>query len=72
VLLVDDEADILTSLSLQLRKDYKVLIAESGADALRLPASAGPVAAVISDIRMPEMDGVELLRRVQLDPSAAA
>jgi CheY-like chemotaxis protein len=67
VLLVDDEADILTSLSLQLRKDYKVLTAESGADALRLLAQAGPVAAVISDMRMPEMDGIELLRRVQLE-----
>ncbi|NMO56583.1 response regulator [Actinoplanes sp. TBRC 11911] len=67
MLLVDDEADILTSLSLQLRKDHKVLTAESGADALRLLAESGPVAAVISDMRMPEMDGVELLRRVQLE-----
>jgi CheY-like chemotaxis protein len=67
VLLVDDEEDILTSLSLQLRKDHKVLTAVSGADALRVLAENGPVAAVISDLRMPEMDGIELLKRVQLE-----
>ena len=67
VLLVDDEAAILETMSLQLRKDHRILVAESGEDALRLLAEHGPVAAVISDLRMPEMDGVELLRRVQLE-----
>jgi CheY-like chemotaxis protein len=67
VLLVDDESAILETLSLQLRRDHKVLVAASGAEALRLLASSGPVAAVISDLRMPEMDGVELLRRVQVE-----
>jgi CheY-like chemotaxis protein len=67
VLLVDDESEILEALSLQLRRDHKVLTAESGDDALRLLADSGPVAAVISDLRMPGMDGVELLRRVQLE-----
>lgn len=67
VLLVDDESAILETLSLQLRRDHKVLVAGSGAEALRLLAESGPVAAVISDLRMPEMDGVELLRRVQLE-----
>ena len=67
VLLVDDESAILETLSLQLRRDHRVLVATSGAEALRLLAESGPVAAVISDLRMPEMDGVELLRRVQLE-----
>ena len=67
VLLVDDESAILETLSLQLRRDHKVLVAASGTEALRLLAESGPVAAVISDLRMPEMDGVELLRRVQLE-----
>ena len=67
VLLVDDESDILEALSLQLRRDHRVLVAAGGAEALRLLADSGPVAAVISDLRMPEMDGVELLRRVQLE-----
>ncbi|MEV4347569.1 response regulator [Actinoplanes sp. NPDC049596] len=67
VLLVDDESTILETLALQLRRDHQVLVAESGAEALRLLAENGPVAAVISDLRMPEMDGVELLRRIQLE-----
>ncbi|MFF5077059.1 response regulator [Actinoplanes sp. NPDC000266] len=67
VLLVDDESTILETLALQLRRDHTVLVAESGAEALRLLAENGPVAAVISDLRMPEMDGVELLRRIQVE-----
>ncbi|GIF20477.1 response regulator RpfG family c-di-GMP phosphodiesterase [Actinoplanes tereljensis] len=67
VLLVDDENEILEALALQLRRDHKVLTAASGDDALRVLAETGPVAAVISDLRMPGMDGVELLRRVQLE-----
>jgi CheY-like chemotaxis protein len=67
VLLVDDEPAILETLALQLRRDHRVLTAESGDEALRLLAAAGPVAAVVSDLRMPGMDGVELLRRVQLE-----
>jgi len=67
VLLVDDEPDIFETMALQLGGDYLVRTAESGADALRVLAEAGPVAAVVSDQRMPGMDGVELLRRVQLE-----
>jgi response regulator RpfG family c-di-GMP phosphodiesterase len=67
VLLVDDEQDILDALSLQLRRDHKVLTAHDGDEALRVLAGSGPVSAVISDLRMPGMDGVELLRRVQLE-----
>jgi response regulator RpfG family c-di-GMP phosphodiesterase len=67
VLLVDDENEILEALALQLRRDHKVLTAHNGDDALRVLSEQGPVAAVISDLRMPGMDGVELLRRVQLE-----
>ncbi|MGX6603543.1 response regulator [Micromonosporaceae bacterium Da 78-11] len=67
VLVVDDEEIILATLSAQLRRDHKVLTAQSGADALRVLAEHGPVAAVISDLRMPGMDGVELLRHIQLE-----
>jgi len=67
VLLVDDENEILEALALQLSRDHKVLTAENGDDALRVLADHGPIAAVISDLRMPGMDGVELLRRVQLE-----
>jgi CheY-like chemotaxis protein len=67
VLVVDDEEAILETLALQLCGDHEVVTAASGDEALRVLAGAGPVAAVISDLRMPGMDGLELLRRVQLE-----
>lgn len=67
VLLVDDESEILDALALQLRRDHTIVTADNGDDALRKLAEVGPVAAVISDLRMPGMDGIELLRRVQLE-----
>ncbi|MDI6100894.1 response regulator [Actinoplanes sp. NEAU-A12] len=67
VLLVDDEESVLATLSLQLGKDHRLLLAGDGDEALRLLAENGPVAAVISDMRMPGMDGIELLGRIQVD-----
>jgi CheY-like chemotaxis protein len=67
VLVVDDEPDILEAVALQIQRECKVITAGSGAEALRILADSGPVAAVISDLRMPGMDGCELLRRVQLE-----
>jgi CheY-like chemotaxis protein len=66
VLVVDDESSILETLSLQLRRHHRVVTATDGAEALRVLEKSGPVAAVISDMRMPGMDGVELLRHVQV------
>jgi len=67
VLVVDDEPDILNLVALLLRREHTVLTAVDGEDALRVLAANPPVAAVVSDMRMPKMDGVELLRRVQLE-----
>lgn len=67
VLVVDDEPDILEAVALQIQRECKVVTAESGAEALRILSESGPIAAVISDQRMPGMDGIELLRRVQLE-----
>ncbi|MDP2252985.1 MAG: response regulator, partial [Thiobacillus sp.] len=64
-LLLDDEENILTSLMRLLRRDgYKILKATSAAAAFELLA-AHPVGVIVSDQRMPEMDGVEFLRRVK-------
>lgn len=66
VLCVDDEAHILSSLRRALRApDLQVHTANSGAEALALLAKT-PVDLVISDMRMPEMDGAALLEQVQL------
>ncbi|MDD1960986.1 response regulator [Pseudomonas sp. 39004] len=64
VLLVDDEASILNSLRRLLRgQPYDVLLAESGAQALEL-LEQHPINLVISDARMPGMDGATLLAQV--------
>lgn len=61
ILLVDDEADILKSLTRVLRFDYDVVSFTSGAEALAyLDQDQPPI--IISDMRMPEMDGAEFLR----------
>ncbi|ROL70808.1 HD domain-containing phosphohydrolase [Pseudomonas vranovensis] len=64
VLLVDDETSILNSLRRLLRSQpYEVLLAESGAQALEV-LEQRPVSLVISDARMPGMDGATLLAHI--------
>lgn len=65
LLLVDDEIYIMNSLKRLLRKDgYQILSAENGKAALEI-LSTNQVGVIISDQRMPEMTGVEFLRRVK-------
>lgn len=66
VLLVDDEPDILFSLKGLLRLDFELYTAESGREALQILAQR-PIHIVMTDQRMPEMTGVELLGRVRSD-----
>lgn len=70
IVVIDDEPEVLRSVYDLFRLDYKVLTFERGADALKaLETTDAPV--VMSDQRMPEMTGVELLRRVKtLRPDA--
>lgn len=65
ILLVDDERNILQSMQRQLRKRFKIVTAESGDEALQVLKSQGPFAVIVSDMRMPGMDGVQLLSRVK-------
>jgi CheY-like chemotaxis protein len=64
ILIVDDEEPILETMSFTFEDDYDVLTAKNARDALRILEEQGPVAAVITDQRMPEMTGVEFLARV--------
>ncbi len=63
VLVVDDEPNILSALRRMLRAHgYRVQTAPGGSEALALLAQT-PVDLIISDMRMPEMNGAEFLRR---------
>jgi diguanylate cyclase (GGDEF)-like protein/PAS domain S-box-containing protein len=65
LLLVDDESRILSALKRVLRRDgYRILTAGSAAEGLELLA-CNRIAVVVTDQRMPEMAGVEFLRRVK-------
>jgi serine phosphatase RsbU (regulator of sigma subunit) len=65
VLCVDDEPNVLEGLRLHLERHYRMSTATSGAEALALLDCEGPYAVVISDMRMPEMDGAAFLSQVR-------
>jgi CheY-like chemotaxis protein len=68
VLVVDDEPDTRQLLGLLLRHwGLDVVTASNGAEALRL-LSVHPVDVVLTDLCMPGMDGVELVRRLKTAP----
>lgn len=65
ILLVDDEAGIRKVLAISLTDSgYTVHTAENGQQALRVFKKIAP-SIVLTDIKMPDMDGIELLRRIK-------
>jgi len=68
ILCVDDEPNVLDGLARTLRSHYVVETASEGKVALDLLRTAAPFAIVMSDQRMPQMTGVQLLAR----PAACA
>ncbi|HYW80723.1 MAG TPA: response regulator, partial [Thermoguttaceae bacterium] len=65
ILCVDDDPNILLAYQRALRKRFQIEIAMSGAEALTAIKQQGPYAVVVADMRMPGMDGVELLTHVK-------
>jgi len=65
ILCVDDEKAVLDGLSLHLRRRYDVLTAQSGAAGLEALERDGSIAVIMSDMRMPGMDGAEFLSRAR-------
>ena len=64
ILIVDDEEAILETMAFTFEDEYDVLTAPSAPEALGVLDAHAPIAAVITDQRMPEMTGVEFLARV--------
>jgi EAL domain-containing protein (putative c-di-GMP-specific phosphodiesterase class I)/FixJ family two-component response regulator len=71
ILLVDDEPALLAGLRRQLRPHYDVVCSVDPAAALDILTGQGPFAVVVSDMRMPVMDGAAFLEHVRtLAPDA--
>lgn len=66
VLLVDDEPAVLEGLQLVLRKQFDSVTATSGPAGLERLGEGPPFVVVVSDMRMPGMDGAAFLARVRL------
>jgi CheY-like chemotaxis protein len=65
ILCVDDEPAVLEGLKLTLRKYFDVVTAKSGVEGLAMLEQKGGAAVVISDMRMPGMDGATFLAKVR-------
>lgn len=66
ILFVDDEPNVLDGIRRMLFDSFDIVTADSGEEALQFIASDGPFSVVVSDMRMPNMDGAELLSRVKI------
>jgi response regulator RpfG family c-di-GMP phosphodiesterase len=64
ILLVDDEPNVLQGYKRQLRKKYDLELAIGGEAAIEAAKTKGPFAVVVSDMQMPGMLGVEVLRKI--------
>ncbi len=65
ILCVDDDPNILQAYKRGLRKLFRIETARSGAEGLEVIAPQGPFAVVVSDMRMPGMDGIQFLTAVK-------
>ena len=71
VLIADDDPDILSLVSLRLKKSgFGVVTAADGEEALRAVREHRPELAIV-DVRMPKMDGLELIRRIRADDESS-
>jgi serine phosphatase RsbU (regulator of sigma subunit)/FixJ family two-component response regulator len=63
LMVVDDEPDNLDLLYRTFRRDFRVYKADSGLNALQVLEAEGEMAVIISDQRMPQMNGTEFLSK---------
>jgi len=69
ILVVDDEASVVEVVSLYLRREgFNVRAARDGREALAAIKAQRP-ALVVLDLMLPEVDGLEILRRLRADPA---
>lgn len=68
ILIVDDAASMRGLVAMTLKKSgYEVIEASDGKDALTKLSSVGKVDLIITDLNMPNMDGIELIKTLKAD-----
>lgn len=65
ILFVDDEPNLLAGIQRQMRKHFAIDTALGGEKGLEAIGSRGPYSVIVSDLRMPGMDGIQFLSRVR-------
>lgn len=68
LLVVDDAPANIHQLLEALKDDYRIMVARSGAKAIKMVQGALPPDLILLDILMPEMDGYETCRRIKATP----
>src|SRR5579872_4882938 len=61
ILCVDDEPNVLQALERQLRKQFEIVTAQGPVQGLETLETQGPFAVILSDLRMPVMNGIQFL-----------
>ncbi|MEK6776877.1 MAG: sigma-54 dependent transcriptional regulator [bacterium] len=64
ILVVDDEPGVRESIRMIFENDYRILIANSGMDALKIIEKESPEV-ILLDVKMPQMNGIETLRKIK-------
>ncbi len=67
VLVVEDTVDVIRMIRLALHHDFRVLAAPDGKKGLELARKHQPTV-IVTDLMMPELDGLELTRALRADP----
>ena len=65
ILFVDDESSLLRAIDRLLGFDYELDFAESGPDALEVIRERGPFPVIVTDMRMPGMNGIEFIEEAR-------
>ena len=66
ILFVDDDSNLLDGYKRQLRKRFQMVTALGGREGLELLDSHEPFAVIVSDMSMPEMDGIQFLAEAKV------
>ncbi|MBO6513848.1 MAG: response regulator [Phycisphaerales bacterium] len=67
ILMIDDEPNVLSGYRRSIGRNYDLVTAGNGLEGLKAMREQGPFAVVVTDMRMPEMDGLEFLKQAQVE-----